>query len=338
MKRWKLLLAALCCLLLCACGTQKQVTGRVTALGTDTMSVTTEEGKTYDFVVKSPDTVIFNLAGDGPEEFQDNWQNCRVQVSWSKKQGERIAEIIWVDAVLRRNVQQLSDGTAIDVWDYNGWREYCLEDGTTLLMEENPGGPESNSYWNELLYNEEFPAAAQQGIVDYYEQMGLRYDIPSLLEDAWVVYSFSEEYNAKLVGQHIELKTWNEKIICCQMNLTIPKERTNGQADSFCEGAVFDRETGEHISNYDLFTCTPEVLEAFLLDQLDQDGTLDRAEIVLNLKPEQIILQGDGGVEFWLKDCVQSGAASMMIIGLSPEEAREILQPWAVMGTEEKAP
>lgn len=335
MKRIRFVVLALACIcLLCACGKDGQVNGRVTAYDNGILSVQTEKGKTVDLIVDSQKTGIFDLMGTGRENLLESEEELHVQVNYTKKQGNCFAEFIWVDGMLYKNAMQLSDGTPIDLWEHGSWREYCLEDGTVLLMEDNFGGPENHSYWNELLYSEEFSEEAQQGILNYYSEMGLRYDVPTLLEDAMLVLAFSEEFNTQYVSQHTGLTAWNEYIICCQMNLTIPQERTNGYADSFCEGAVFDRETGEHISNFDLFTLTPEELECYLLDQLDVDGTLDRENILLNLKPEQIVMNRNGSMEFYLTDRREGNYTGMLQIGLTPEQAREILHPWAVIDME----
>ena len=333
MKRIRLLALCLVCIcLLCACGNRRQVNGRVLSFEDGVLTVQTEKGKNYEILVDPQKTVIFDLVPGEEEDQLDS--NCRVQVNWSRKGGQRVAEHIWIDSRLHRNVMQLSDGTPIDVWERNGWREYCLEDGTPLLVEDNPGTLENNSNWRELLYSEEFPEAAQQGILRYYSELGNRYVIPTLLEDAYLVYSFSEEFSNHSVSQYTGIEAWNDHIICCQQNLTIPQERTNGYADFFCEGAVFDRQTGEHISNYDLFTITPEELEAYLLDILDSDGTLDRENIQLNLKPEQIVLLRDGSIEFYLVDRTEGDYREMLQIGLTPDHAQEILQPWAMVRLE----
>ena len=332
MKGWKLYAAVIFCLFFCACGNPKQISGRVLAFENGILTVQTEKGKTCDFLVDDQKTVIFDLVPGEEEDILDS--NCRVQVNWAREQGQCVAEHIWIDSRLYRNVLQLSDGTLVDVWERNGWREYCLADGTALLVEDDPGSLENNSNWRELLYAGDFPEAAQQGILCYYSEKGKRYDIPALLEDAFLVHSLSEEFSNHYVSQHVGIEAWNEHIICCQMNLTMPIERSNGHGDYFCEGAVFDRQTGEHISNFDLFTLTPEELEAYLLDTLDSDGTLHREKIALNLKPEQIVLCRDGSVEFFLVDRVDGNGGGMLQIGLSPEEAGEILQPWAVMEPE----
>lgn len=332
MKRWKLILAAIWVLLLCACGNNKQVTGRAQSFEDGILTVQTEKGKTYDFLVEPLKTTIFELVSGDREDQLDG--DCQVQVTWKRTLGQRQAEVIWVYARLHRKVMQLSDGTSIDLWERNGYRDYCLEDGTVLLMEETPIRPEEGYRWNELLYYEKFPEAAQQAITDYYANMGLRYDLTAILEDAWLVHAFSEEYHTQLVGQHAWVEAWNDRIICCQLDLTIPVERNNGYAESFREGAVFERETGEQISGFDLFTLTPEELEDYLLDFLDTGGTLDRETIQLNLKPEQIVLCQDGSIEFYLIDRVDNGLKSTLQMGLTPEHAREILQPWAVMEAE----
>ena len=183
MKFRKQFFAALCCLLLCACGNQKQISGRVTAYEAGILTVRTEKGKSYDFLVEPLKTSIFDLVSGEEEEALDS--NCMVQVIWGRKLGQRTAEHIWIHAKLQSNAMQLSDGTPIDVWKYGGRNEYCLENGTALLVEDNTGGPENVGRWNELLYTEDFPEAAQQGIKDYYGEMGLRYDLGVILEDAW---------------------------------------------------------------------------------------------------------------------------------------------------------
>lgn len=333
MKRIRFfLLLPVCICLLCACGNRREVNGRVLRFEDGILTVQTEKGKTYDILVDSQRTVIFDMVSGEGEDLLDS--NCRVQVNWARKQGQRVAEHIWIDSRLYRNVMQLSDGTPIDIWERNGWREYCLEDGTALLVEDNPGRLETNSRWNELLYYEDFPETVQQGILNYYAEMGKRYEVSALLEDAFQVYSFSEEFNNHYVSQYIGIEAWNDHIICSQINMTIPQERTNGYGDFFCEGAVFDRKTGEHISNYDLFTLTPEELEAYLLDTLNVEGAPNSNHIQLNLKPEQIVLRRDGGIDFFLMDRTEGDYKGLLQMGLSPEQAREILQPWAVMEAE----
>lgn len=321
----------LCCLLFAGCGRKKDVSGYVTNYEKGTISITTNKGKTYDFVLEEPESILTTVEGLDREIFQENWQDCYAHVTYRRKEGAYHAETVFVHHKIYRNAMQLSDGTPIDIWTDGIRREYWLEDGTVLLVEENTGSPENYYRWNELKYYEDFPEAAQQGILDYYEKMGQRYDIPGLLEDAYLVYGVSKEIKTHMVSQYTGIEAWNDSIICCQVNLSLPQERSNGGHDYFCEGAVFDRQTGAHISNFDLFTLTPAELEAYLLDQLDTDGSLDRSSIQLNLKPEQIVLRRDGGIDFFLVDRVEDGAPLMLQMGLTAEQAREILQPWAVM-------
>lgn len=334
MKRIRFAFLTLACIcLLCACGRGKQAIGQVTAYENGILSVKTGDGKHYDFQVDPIKTSVFGLAGDEQDPLGDGTDRG-VQVTYSQKQGKFYAQTIFVYSRLYRNVMQLSDGTPIDVWEHNGWREYCLEDGIVLLVEDDIGKLENSSGWNGLLNSGDFPEEAQQGIMDYYAEMGQRYDIPALLENAYLVYGFSEEFNNAYVSQHSSIEDWNDQIICCKMQMILPQKNSNGGADSFYEGAVFDRQTGEHISNYDLFTISPEELEVYLLDQLDQDGTLNRENIALNLKPEQIVLCQDGDIAFYLVDRVENGVQEMLQIDLSSKQAKEILKPWAMVGLE----
>lgn len=334
MKRIRIAVSVLLCIcLLTGCGGRKQAIGQATAYENGILSVDTWDGKHYDFLVDPLQTSILGLVGDEEDPLGDGTDR-RVQVYYSKKQGKFYAQTILVDSRLYRNVMQLSDGTPIDVWERIGNREYCLEDGTVLLVEDSIEKLEVSSGWNKLLNSGNFPATVQQEILGYYAAMGQRYDIPTLLENAYRVYDFSEEFNNAYVSQHSSLEDWNEHIVCCKLQMILPQENSNGGADSFYEGAVFDRQTGEHICNYDLFTISPEELEDYLLDQLDQDGTLDRENIQLNLKPEQIVLCRDGDIEFYLVDRVENGVRGMLQMNLLSEQAKEILQPWALVGLE----
>jgi len=333
-KRTRLVLLTLVCICLFAgCGGKKQAIGQVTAYENGILSVETWDGKYYDFQVDPLQTSIFGLVGDEEDPLGDG-SDRRVQVYYSKKQGQFHAQTILVDSRLYRNVMQLSDGTPIDVWERIGNREYCLEDGTVLLVEDSIEKLEVSNGWNGLLNSGDFPEEAQQGILTYYAEMGRRYDIPALLENAYLVYDFSEEFDNAYVSQHSSVEDWNDRIICCKLQMILPQENSNGGAECFYEGAVFDRQTGEHISNYDLFTITPEELEDYLLDQLDPDGTMDRSSIHLNLKPEQIVLCKDGDIEFYLVDRVENGVSEMLQITLSWKQAKEILKPWAMVGLE----
>lgn len=336
MKKLKVfLLVLLCGLMLLGCERNKEISGYITNYEKGSISITTNMGKTYDFVLNEPEIILITVEGLDRETFRENWQDCFAHVTYRRKEGAYHAETVFVHHKIFRNALQLADGTPIDVWTDGVRREYWLEDGTVLLLEDNTGNPEKNYRWNELKYYEDFPEVAQQGILDYYSKMGQRYDIPTLLEEAYRVYGISKEFNTQMVSQFTRIEAWNETIICCQIDLTIPQEKSNGGHDYFCEGAVVDRKTGEHISNYDLFTLTPEELEVYLLDCLDADGTLERESIQLNLKPEQIVLRRDGGIDFWLVDRTEGNDSGLLQMGLSAEQAREVLQPWAVIVPQE---
>lgn len=337
MKQIKIaVVTIICALLLCACNQNQQAIGQVTAYENGILSIETYDGKNFDFQVDTLQTSIFGLADDEADPLGDGTDR-RVQVTYSKKQGKFYAQTIFVDSRLYRNVLRLSDGTPVDIWQRNGWREYCLEDGTVLLVEEYIGQLENSNGWNALLNSGDFPENVQKGIQNYYSEMGQRYDIPALLENAYLVYGFSEEFNNAYVSQHSSIEDWNDRIICCKMQMILPQENSNGGTDCFYEGAVFDRQTGAHISNYDLFILTPEELEDYLLDELDEDGTLNRENIALNLKPEQIVLCKDGDIAFYLVDREENGVHEMLQIVLSSKQAKEILKPWALVGLENKS-
>lgn len=331
MKFAKLLIALLCCILLTACSSDKKITGEITDFRGDTLTVTTQKGKQYEFRM-SESTAVFSWVDDTDREaLKANWENTEVSVSWQRQNGARHADMVIVEATLTRDARRLSDGTAIDVWD-NGWRkEYRLEDGTALLMEQEPVRPEDTAGFDSL------EETARKAITAYYAQKEPYYDMDRLLEEAYQVYSGlqSERFLTRVVVQDVFQTAQNDRILCYRLSVTLPVAAANGYNDEISEAAVFDRETGAHIDGFDLFTCTPAELENFLLDQLNLTAE-QRAAAELNLKPEQIVLVGDGAVEFYLSDCSLPDVVGMMILCLTKEQVGPYLQPWAQMEATEK--
>lgn len=305
------------------------ITGLVNGFEGESFTVITEKGKTYEFV--GFNHILSWVDGFERDDFPR--EDLQVSVTYSKTNGQYYAELVTVDAVLTRGARELEDGTRIDVWGNDMMLQYCLEDGTELLVEYEPITPDRSAGFDSVS------ESALNSIVSYYEEKGLCYDIDQLLEEAYAVYSMvgEQEYLSRVVSQDVHYRTGNARIACFGLSVSTPIAMTNSENDEIVEGAVFDRETGEHINNFDLFTCTPEELEEFLLDQLNLTEK-QRKVAALNLQPENILLGSDGSLGVHLRQYSIPDFADNLVIGLHAEDFRHLLQPWAVIETGENEP
>lgn len=341
MKRksfWKWMLFVILLLALTGCGREKRLSGEVTAVSEDHFRLTDSEGREY-VVQLTDESYIFSwIDGVTQGDFlAGEREGIFVTVSYDKVMGKYRAGSIQIDGLRTRNAMQLSDGTSIDILEHMDSRDYMLEDGTVLLYESIPIGPENVHAGGSVSFDD-LKETAQKNIRAYFDEKGLYYEIPALLEEAYTAYTLmgAGSFQARNVRQDIIPTASNDRIICFLTDVVLPG--WTDYSTNIREGAVFDIETGEHISGFDLFSCTQEELEAFLIDRIDPEGAYDRETISLELKPENILLQSDGGIEICFQECRIPEHAENLILGLSPEEAAEILQPWAVMETAETTP
>ena len=104
----------------------------------------------------------------------------------------------------------LSDGTAVDRWQkgYSGYDFYKLKDGTELLREEHPSGPE-NVYVGGRESFTSLPEHTAKAISAYYDDMGLLYDLETEVEGAYQEYltcqTEGEEFFSYYLGQSTSL-------------------------------------------------------------------------------------------------------------------------------------
>ena len=155
------------------------------------------------------------------------------------------------------------------------------------------------------------------------------YDVEVELEHAYKDYLENpEEFDSYYVAQTISPSASNEKMLWYLTSVMLPLNETSGQEIRL--GAAFDRETGEHISNFELFTCPEEELLQKLLDcaKLTDDDL--RAEMEAAFRPEYITFFPENIEVAFPAGTLPSQEYSYML-GLDVnEEVREILQDWAV--------
>jgi len=93
-------------------------------------------------------------------------------------------------------------------------------------------------------------------------------------------------------------------------------------------GAVFDRETGKVLSNWDLFTLPETEARQWLLDAFDVADSL-RAKMEPALKPEYIILFPEN-LEVTFPQGTLPSHEHCYSFGLDYNKLRSVLQTWAI--------
>ena len=178
----------------------------------------------------------------------------------------------------------LSDGTTVDLWRKDGWEDgnyyYRLSDGTDLLRVKLPVGPENvhNTYENVEDLNE----TARAAVLAWFEDRGLLYDTERELERAYGWYlacqENREEYADRFVQQIIYPAGSNEAIICFVTEVTLPLEEPQ-MVEMITLQTVFDRETGQVISGWDLFTIPEAEVRAWVAEHAAGDDPVLRREM-----------------------------------------------------------
>ena len=95
-------------------------------------------------------------------------------------------------------------------------------------------------------------------------------------------------------------------------------------------GAAFDRETGEHIENLDLFVCSEEeAIEAFL-DAGEVPTQLLRTEMQAAFQPEYLVFFSNSLQILFLQETLPSQEYAYCVSAEYDDGLREVLHDWAV--------
>lgn len=243
---------------------------------------------------------------------------------------------VHIDGILKRNARTLRDGTAVDVMEEDSRgdnRTYRLPDGTELLRVNDNGGPE-NHYVMSLESFDDLSPRAQEKVRAYYENQGPLYDEGEELEKSCAAYrELGEEFQCDWVQQDTTPTASNEKIMYFVTSLNLPQEHGGRIAYEQQLGGAFDRETGEKLSNWDLFG-VPEAEVRRRLPELCgwvEEPELRRAmsealeEDMLVFFPEHVSVSFPPGT--------LTGETCSYVISLDYRDAPEgFFQPWAVPG------
>lgn len=243
----------------------------------------------------------------------------------------------WVLAEERAAV--LPDGTAVDLWrreSFTGWNSYRLSDGTELLEEDGPIGPEDVTAGGVDNFGQ-LGEAAQTAIGAYYEDQGLLYDLQAELERAYGAYldcqSSGEDFQAYIARQEVFPTASNDRIICFTTSVTLSVQGARSNQGRVVEetrlSAVFDRETGEKLETMSLFTVPQEeVLERLFSAAQIYDSAL-REEMKAAWDPAWLA-PDSGGLSVYFPRGSLPSQETAYGFSVDCEDVRDILHDWAV--------
>lgn len=204
------------------------------------------------------------------------------------------ARYIDVTGWLNRSAAAMRDGTRIDVLedDAGSWRTYRLADGTELLRVKAPHGPQY-SYVGGVESFDELSETAQEQVGTFYEQRGLLYDEQEELEKVYALYQeLGTDFRSGWVEQSVSPAASNDRVMYFLTSVILPVGRENGNIIYEVRlGDAFDRETGEHIDTWDLFTAPREAVMKTLLDE---SGIANQS-----LRTEMEAISWDGRITFF---------------------------------------
>ena len=226
----------------------------------------------------------------------------------------------------------LSDGTAVDRWQkgYSGYDFYKLKDGTELLREEHPSGPE-NVYVGGRESFTSLPEHTAKAISAYYDDMGLLYDLETEVEGAYQEYltcqTEGEEFFSYYLGQSTSLCASNERVVYFLTSVTLPLGGQCGM--NYQVGAAFDRETGEVIPVWDLFALPEEDVKAWIVEEFAPRSEAERAEMLEKLTADYLVFQPDSLNVFFPQGVISTQAHSSGV-GIEYSELTLVLRDWAV--------
>lgn len=348
MKKRLIVLFVLCICLLCACNSEQTITGQVitASSGTDTESaqfvILTNEGKEIGIVMDTETFVATWLDGVDVENFKSGKVvdvmiavECdRSSSSLTTEDGKEIkaytANDIRITALLTRDALKLADGESIDIWNHFNRTVYQLNDGTELLCVQDPSGP-NNAYVGGIESFDNLDEAAQSNVLSYYINQGLLYDVNIELERAYTDYKNTENksgFSSYLLSQDIAPASSNEKVMYFLTSVMLPIDGNHGYEIQL--GAAFNRETGKHISNWELFSCSEEEVKQAILDIAGITDPILRAEMEAAFKPEHIILFTDNLQVSFPEGTLPSQEHSY-ILGLDYDDNLcKILNEWAI--------
>lgn len=349
-------LALVMCLVLpAACGDKRELSGTIVEVCPG------EEGSPASFVLEtdngrevgvlvSEDTYFWSwLDGVDMDAFRVEPQlGSALSITWEGSRqsmttggGKTVAAYRAADVYLRGlltpGAVTLADGTPVDRMDVTGAVRYQLADGTELLVDDKASGPDG-VHAGGLAGFDDLNGTAQERVMAYYRERGLLYDPLAELERAYAAYLAAPEdfLSPYMAGQRIYPSGATERVLYFITSVTLPVQ--GGVCYERRLSDAFDRQTGEHIDAWDLFTCSPEEAKTAILDLAALQDDALRREMEEAFRSENLVFYGDS-LEVWFpQGSLPSQEYTTGFYLDYSEPLAAILQPWAITAREMEQP
>lgn len=334
MKKMWVGVLVFCCCLLSACGANRHVSGMIIETTVDeeggmtSFVIQTDEDKEIGILVTDKTRMFSFVDGMSAEDFEEG-ASANVIVSVDYDASYRATQIE-VTGYRTEDVVALSDGTSVNVWQYLNAVAYTLPNGTELLRVQNPTGPNRVSVGGIESFDD-LGEAAQNRVLSFYLSQEVLYDVQVELEKAYDGYLRTEkplEFDPFMLSQDTLPAASNETVMYFLTTVSFPTDGSHNY--EYRIGAAFDRATGEHMDNLDLFSCPPDEVMQNILDIAGIDDSLLRAEMEGAFHPEYLIFFTD-----YLEVCFPQGTLpsqehTFMLTLDYEERLTEMLYQWAI--------
>lgn len=234
------------------------------------------------------------------------------------------AEAVYLTGFLRPDAVTLADGTELGVWQYEHATAYAAEDGTELLKVAEPVGPE-------YTFSSNLGETAQANIAAWFEARGVLYDEQAELERAyaaWLEAGDASDFQTWGLSQRIVPTALSEGV--AYFLTTVERPVGNFVMEQQRIGSAFDRDTGEHIEAWELFTCPPDEAVRRILDLSELTEPEQRAEMEAAFEPECLTFFEDRLEVSFDRGVLPSCETGFTLVLDLDEDVLPLIQPWAV--------
>lgn len=353
MKKWCFLLAALLLLPLSACGSSETLDrfyGRVEEVqrGPDgalsALVLQNEEGE-REGILLTEETHVASAVEEVLTEaqfleqtplgtevsgyFLEDVPGQTLSAQDGSEYSARTAHLLVVEEAKQPEGCTLSDGTQVEVWWDGGHNTYRLPDGTELLWEDPPETDFSTYYVEGDTPLTTLPSALLEGITACYQERGALYDIQEEVERAYQAYRQSEDpeqFSYFLVEQRVGWAATAPGVYYFHTTVILPVQEQEITEHQFTD--AFDKETGEHIPNQDLFTVGQAEAIAAIVAGTQAIGQEAQAMEeyfqwpYLSFEPDELVVCYPAGA--------LPGQEPTSIWGVDYSGLVDVLHPWAV--------
>lgn len=230
---------------------------------------------------------------------------------------------------------ELRDGTQISVVGDGYSRGYYTTNTieTKLLEVILPDEPRTQ-YADEENILDSMSATAQWEVKAFYTRRSLLYDEQEVLERVYALYlEVGKDFPCGRLEQSIVITAASDRVIYISTTVTEPVGISEDgyiiqSETSLCD--AFDRETGEHIDTWDLFSVPKETVIKAILDENGITDEPRRSRLESADWDSRIVFYTDS-LSVWFKPSDLPGETYAVSLGLSYIPAiQELMYDWAV--------